>query len=105
MLALLLLPLLLAAGDGRLCTVTAYVDHARPMASGRHPYVGACAGPRWVPLGTVVLIGGKRYVVEDRTHKRFDGRYDLFMWSRQAALRHGAPVMTVTIIKLGKGRR
>jgi 3D (Asp-Asp-Asp) domain-containing protein len=102
MLALLLLPLLVAAGDGRLCTVTAYVDHARPMASGRHPYVGACAGPRWVPLGTVVLIGGKRYVVEDRTALRLNGRYDLFMWSRIAALRHGAPVMKVTILKYGR---
>ncbi len=97
--------LLMLATPGPVADVTAYSDHLKPMASGRRVYVGACAGPRWVPLGTRVRIAGRVYVVEDRTARRFDGRYDLFMWSRKACLKWGKRKMEVTILKFGKTTR
>lgn len=41
---------------------------------GRHNVV-AC--PRSLPLGTVVEISGKPYLCEDRTARKFDGRFDI----------------------------
>jgi hypothetical protein len=41
---------------------------------GRHNVV-AC--PRILPLGTVVEIHGKLYICEDRTARKFDGRFDI----------------------------
>lgn len=49
------------------------------MASGSRAYIGAVACPRDVSLGTRVVIAGKEYKCEDRTHQNFDGRYDIFM--------------------------
>ncbi len=37
----------------------------------------AIACPRLLKLGTVVEIDGRRYVCEDRTARKFDGRFDI----------------------------
>ena len=37
----------------------------------------AIACPRRIKLGTVVMISDKRYVCEDRTAPKFDGRFDI----------------------------
>ena len=68
------------------------------MADGRHVHVGAVAGPRAIPLGTWVSIGGRTYQVEDRTARRFDGRFDIWMPSRTAALRFGKRQLKVNIL-------
>ena len=105
MISLLLASMLLAAGDGR-AEVTAYCD-TRPgiMASGKHVYAGACAGPRSVPLGTIVLIAGKRYVVEDRTAWWVEGRYDIWRpWSKAKCLRWGKRWLPVRVLRKGRGR-
>lgn len=52
------------------------------------------AAPRSVPLGSVVqitLANGQtlRRIVQDRTHRRFDGRFDIFMASHAEAMRFG----------------
>lgn len=36
------------------------------------------ACPRSHPFGTKIRVGGKDYICEDRTHIRFDGRFDLY---------------------------
>ena len=98
--------LLLACLAAPVADVTAYND-TKPgiMASGRRVYDGACAGPRSVPLGTLVRIGGKVYTVEDRTARRLDGRWDIWRpWSKVACMKWGKRTMTVTILS-GKGRR
>jgi 3D (Asp-Asp-Asp) domain-containing protein len=90
-----------------IATVTSYssVDSCHypscVMASGRPAYVGAVACPRRVPLGTVVHIAGTRLVCEDRTAKRFDGRYDIFQGygepAHQKALRFGKQTLEVHV--------
>ncbi len=56
------------------------------MASGKPAYDGAVACPRSIPLGTRVSIYNpndkentlRALVCEDRTAKRYDGRFDIF---------------------------
>jgi 3D (Asp-Asp-Asp) domain-containing protein len=68
-------------------------------ASGKKVAVGMVAGPRRIPLGTRVLIGGVPYTVEDRTAKRYDGRWDIYFQSHKAALIWGKQEKDVVIIK------
>lgn len=49
------------------------------MATGNRAYIGAVACPRSIELYTRVVIDGKPYICEDRTHKDYDGRFDIFM--------------------------
>lgn len=70
----------------------------RPTASGLWPRAGrTVAGPRSVPLGTPVIIAGRRYVVEDRTARRYDGRFDIYFDTHKEALRFGKQRHNVTI--------
>ncbi len=81
-------------------TVTVYNDHLHRMADGRRVHVGACAGPRWVKLGTRVVIGGSRYTVEDRTAKRLNGRWDLWRpWSKRRCMAFGKRSMRVRVLR------
>lgn len=51
-------------------SVTKYGPTGNVMANGEYPHVGAVAvSDRSIPLGTIVLIDGKEYVVKDRTAK------------------------------------
>lgn len=80
-------------GTGRsmMATVTAYTWTGDKTASGTWPKEGrTIAGPRWVPFGTKVYIDGIGWrIVEDRTHIRFDGRWDVYMDSRGRCLEWG----------------
>lgn len=88
-----------------LAVVTAYVWTGSPCANGSWPVAGVtCAGPRWVPLGTRVCIEGVGIrTVTDRTALRFDGRFDVFMDSRKAAIRFGKQTLKVKILEM-KGK-
>jgi 3D (Asp-Asp-Asp) domain-containing protein len=55
------------------------------MASGKKAYVGAVACPRRFKLGTKVRIAGQLLTCEDRTAKRYDGRFDIFQGYGQQA--------------------
>lgn len=50
-----------------------------PMANGVKAQVGYVACPRSMQHGTKVEIDGVKYECGDRTAKRFDGRFDIFM--------------------------
>ena len=83
--------------------VTAYVATGRNVAwnhpSAHRPVVGlTIAIPRRFPLGSVVEINGHRYVGEDRTAKKYDGRFDIFMSSTSEALKWGKQTLKITII-------
>lgn len=70
-----------------------------PTASGIMPVQGiTIAGPRAFPLGTKVKISGltNTFILQDRTAKRFDGRWDIYLKSHDAALRFGKRTNTVT---------
>lgn len=70
--------------DFEIATTTAYSEFDSchypncAMASGKPAYIGAVACPRDIPLGTEVEIAGQPFTCEDRTAKRYDGRFDIF---------------------------
>lgn len=76
-----------------------------PTASGAKPVAGVTiAGPRAVPLGSVVVVTipgvfeGRRFIVQDRTAKKFDGRWDIFFSRHSDALRFGRKGGTVATV-------
>lgn len=81
--------------------VTAYVATGHTCADCKWPEAGrTIAIPRRFPLGSVVEINGHRYIGEDRTARRYNGRFDIFMDSRQHARAWGKQTLTVKIISL-----
>jgi 3D (Asp-Asp-Asp) domain-containing protein len=57
------------------------------------------AGPRAIPFGTIVEIEGVgRRVIQDRTARRFDGRWDVFFASHEDAKRFGKRRLKVRIL-------
>lgn len=77
----------------------------RLTSAGTIPKAGfTIAAPRNVALGTRVVVRGvwaqpKIFVVEDRTAKRFDGRWDVFMASHWEARKFGIKGGSIEIIK------
>lgn len=66
--------------------------------SGAWPREGVTvAAPSWVPMRTRVLIDGKPYTVQDRTAKRFNGRWDIFVNDHARAKRLGIRKVKITI--------
>ena len=88
-------------------TITAYCACAlccgpgpKPTAYNTKPRPNhTIAAPRNIPLGTKVKIDGITYTVEDRTHIKYNGRWDIFMKSHKAALNFGIKTNNITIIR------
>ena len=104
----ILLLLLLAAHNAHSETITAYCactvccgKNARGItAAGTRPMQGrTVAAPRNVPLGTKVLIDGKPFTVEDRTARRFDGRWDIYFERHQDAKNFGVKQLKIERLK------
>ena len=68
---------------------------------GTKPTAGrTAAGPRHIPLGTVVYIAGVgRRVVEDRTARRYDGRWEIYFNSHQSAKAFGKRELKVYVLQ------
>jgi 3D (Asp-Asp-Asp) domain-containing protein len=67
------------------------------MASGKTVYVGAVAN-NWLPFGTVVTIGGREYVVEDRMNRRYPPwTFDVFMEDYGEARKWGRRELTLSL--------
>lgn len=86
-------------------TITAYCScsHCTPghgiTAAGCAPTPGVTiAGPRKFPLGGFVIWNGHRFVIQDRTAKKYDGRFDIYFSSHSAAKQFGIRTNLVTII-------
>ena len=75
-------------------TVTYYCD-GEITASGKKVSRGMIAAPRSVPFGTKVEIDGVTYTVEDRTHKRYNGRWDIYLPDRNQCLENGKQIHDV----------
>ena len=70
----------------------------QPCADGKMPVQGVTiAAPRSVPLGTRVVVLGHEYIVQDRTARRFNGRWDIYFQTHKDALRFGKKTNNVTI--------
>jgi 3D (Asp-Asp-Asp) domain-containing protein len=79
--------------------VTAYVATGHVCANGHYPHAGyTIAAPRRFALGGDVFIGGHWYKIEDRTNKKYDGRFDIFVSTKQEALQWGKKQMKVRIV-------
>lgn len=100
-----LLILLLAVG-ARAAEVTSYChckiccgESGQPTAGGMMPLEGiTVAGPSWIPLGTRVYIQGVGWrIVQDRTAKRFNGVWDVYVNSHRRAKRFGRKELAIRI--------
>jgi 3D (Asp-Asp-Asp) domain-containing protein len=81
------------------CVLCCGTVEKKPTASGAWPREGVTiAAPRHIPFGTRVEIDGRVYVVQDRTAKRFDGRWDIFMNSHKEAKKFGKQKRGVKIL-------
>lgn len=82
-----------------LAVVTAYTWTGDRTASGHWPAAGiTVAAPRSVPLGTRVWIEGVgQRVVQDRMHRRFPDRWDIYLPSRREALQFGRRTLRVRV--------
>ncbi|MCR4323304.1 MAG: 3D domain-containing protein [Candidatus Azambacteria bacterium] len=90
-------------------TMTAYSstpdqtdDSPFTMANGKRVHDGAVAA-NFLPFGTKVmfpeLYGDKVFTVEDRMHKRFSNRMDIWMETRGEAIKFGIREVTVEILE------
>lgn len=80
------------------CKLCCGPDASGITARGNPPREGVTiAGPRNISLGTTVLIGRSTYTVEDRTALKYDGRFDIYFRSHQAAKQFGIRRATVIV--------
>ena len=85
--------------------ITCYLATGNPCANGHYPTPHyTIAGPRQYPLGSDVYIGTNHYILEDRTARKYNGRWDVFVsCSKEEALRIGKQTNNITIvIKISK---
>lgn len=85
-----------------LVTATAYNDHESPTASGVMPHPGTLTVSRdllqVLPFGTVVRIRGWRYRVQDTMAERWRKRVDIWMPSRDEAVRWGVRSVVLEVL-------
>lgn len=59
-------------------SVTKYGPTGNPMANGEMPHVGAVAvSDRTIPIGTIIKVEDKEYIVKDRTAKWIHEKHGL----------------------------
>lgn len=70
-------------------------------SAGTKPAAGrTAAGPRYIPLGTVVYIAGVGVrTVEDRTARRYDGRWEIYFDTHQSAKAFGKRELKVYVLQ------
>lgn len=70
-------------------------------SAGTKPTAGrTAAGPRHIPLGTVVFIAGVGVrTIEDRTARRYDGRWEIYFNSHQSAKAFGKRELKVYVLQ------
>jgi hypothetical protein len=73
------------------------------MANGKRPVAGqSVACPRNIKFGIQIEIMGKVWTCGDRTHLRYDGRFDLFLGydeqAYQSALQFGKQTLEIIIL-------
>ena len=68
-------------------------------ADGKKPVQGiTVAASRKYPLGSLCIIDGKTYKIQDRLAKKYDSRVDIYFNSHKEALKYGKQKHEVTII-------
>lgn len=67
-------------------------------AAGQRPREGVSAAcPRKIKKGNGFSLLGKRYICDDRTARKYDGRFDLYFENRADAIAFGKQRLTIFI--------
>lgn len=68
-------------------------------ASGNYVQEGlTIAGPSELPFGSTVIIDGDLYEIQDRTAKKYNGRFDIYFNTHQEALNFGKQRKEVRLV-------
>lgn len=72
-----------------------------PTASGRMPEAGrtVAANPRFIPQGSIVVIGGQHYIVEDTGPHH--GVIDIYVNGHEEAIKGGTQLIDVEVKRYG----
>jgi len=85
-------------------SITKYEWTGQPMANGEYPHIGAVAvSDRDIPLGSIAIVSGNKYVVKDRTaewvHQKHGLTVDIYSTDTpQEMLRYGRKTKDVIIL-------
>ncbi len=94
--------------EGTVLTVISSAYASSPYQTDSTPCITAAGttvrpgvvATNFLPLGTIVLINGKRHIVEDKMAPRFNGYYvDLWFPSTREALEFGRKKLDITIVE------
>jgi 3D (Asp-Asp-Asp) domain-containing protein len=96
-------------GPGKMSTAqtfiaTAYIATGNPTRSGRMPQVGrtVAVDKSIIPLGSIIVVDGHRYVAEDTGGAIQGNRLDLFVASRGEAISFGRQQVKVVVENEGR---
>ena len=85
-------------------SMSAYTPHetgSRTTASGAKAKEGYTCAANFVPLGSVIIYEGHKYVVQDRMNPKYNRHVDIFMESHNKALQFGRKKARVQVITQG----
>ena len=85
-------------------SMSAYTPHetgSRTTASGAKAKEGYTCAANFVPLGSIIIYNGHRYVVQDRMNPKYNRHVDIFMESHKKAIQFGRKEAKVQVLTQG----
>lgn len=85
-------------------SMSAYTPHetgSRITASGAKAKEGQTCAANFVPLGSIIIYNGHKFVVQDRMNPKYNRHVDIFMESHKKALQFGRKEAKVQVITQG----
>ena len=85
-------------------SMSAYTPHetgSRTTASGAKAREGYTCAANFVPLGSIIIYNGHRYVVQDRMNPKYNRHVDIFMESYKKAIEFGRKEAKVQVLTQG----
>ena len=82
-------------------SMSAYTPHetgSRTTASGAKAKEGYTCAANFVPLGSIIIYNGHRYVVQDRMNPKYNRHVDIFMESYKKAIEFGRKEAKVQVL-------
>lgn len=82
-------------------SMSAYTPHetgSRTTTSGARAKEGYTCAANFVPMGSVIIYEGHKYVVQDRMNPKYNRHVDIFMESHKKALQFGRKNAKVQVI-------
>ena len=82
-------------------SMSAYTPHetgSRTTASGAKAKEGYTCAANFVPIGSVIIYEGHKYVVQDRMNPKYNRHVDIFMESHKTAIQFGRKEAKVQVI-------